>query len=156
MAGESLPYETCFAYYEQYRDEANALETAVSNLEGLLSDLQSNLDQLKVVKDSQSGLPQSVQIIKDSITEGEQNFIEGAMYCGQEIGGSEQFANIGTSVDNLKNHIDSFTPLLESKISTYEDSISKVNTKIEELNSDISSAWENANYYRGLMNSASS
>ncbi len=122
---------------EHCRNEASRLnalgdaeEAAVSTLKVLLADLEHNSDQLAIVKKAYAGAPVAATIISSCTVEGEGSFIRGAMYCGQEIGGSEVFANIKTQIETIKDNVNIQNDSVETTISAYTSSIAKVKEEI--------------------------
>ena len=80
---------------------------------------------------------------------GEQSFIRGACYCGEEIGSSEIFKNINDYFLEYNTRVNTINGDLEGKIGLCDVKIQNFEKELESVNNSI-------NYYNNLNSKISS
>ena len=110
-----------------YSTEIDSLDSQIINYkgtQGILSNMKEtaeyNINQLNYLIDSLSDSKKYSEKVKEYAEKGRLNFIQGACYCGQEIGGAENFSDISTSITKIDEDVFRLIDVIRNAISRYQ------------------------------------
>ena len=114
-------------------------ESDLELLEAFSGQLDANAVQLVALAESLETASNCSESLKEKAEDGALQFIKGAFYCGQEIGTSEQFQDIGTQCDSEKEMILAVYEKVLSSYAAYQDHMARAAQAIISCRSFISS-----------------